>query len=294
MGKYLLIKKHNIIYIDILTRLLPSYNIELKHNLIGLNINTDILIIIDVKILGLALKLKFKNIYYLNIEQLTIPLDNLSDDLSSDIAKRVNKNIFIQYFKLQTLYKKSYKLLDYSNENNKIWNSTFNNNSNYIIEPYYPLQDSIDIKNKTIDVLTLINHMYRPNFVINNLKPLKNKLINFLGKYGDNRRNMLVKSKILINIHAGINYRIGELFRLYEALAHKVIIISQHCYDNDLITLKDYIIFVDDDKMLDKYYDVIKNYEMYYNKFFTGESLSRLNLLLENINQKNKTIFDKL
>lgn len=294
MSKYLIFNKNNTKYID---TLLTSFNqniISIKHGLNGLDINNDILLIIDIKMLYLALKLGFKHLYYFNIEQMSIPLDYNNGCELVDIAFLNNRNIHNQYFKIANTLEfiNKFKVVDYSTENKYIWENIFNTKISHIIEPIYPLlTDNID---KSLDYISLINHKYRPVYINKYLPNIKNKISNFLGRFNNNRRDILKSAKIMINIHCGENYRIGELFRINEALSHKVIVISQNCYNNELITLKDYIIFVDDDKMEEKCIEVLNNYEKYYEMFFEGNNLSRLRMLMENIKNYNNENISRL
>jgi hypothetical protein len=307
MTKYLLLNKQNIKYIDILIDYLPIEVIKVKYNLNGLDLEKDILIIIDIKILELALKLGFKNIYYFNIEQMSIRVDFDNGISLSRHASQVNKNILNQYFKIINISKNNnnniikfynkFKLLDYSLENVDIWKKIYNIDITGIIEPFYPVVNSIS-KNDKLDskfnCISLINHDYRPIIINNFLPNIKNTIVNILGYYNNDRRNLLKKSKILINIHTSQNHRIGELFRINEALAHKVIIISQKSEEPELITFKDYIIFVNDNELENKCYEILNKYEYYYSKYFEGDSLSRLTTLMKNIEQKNINIFNQL
>lgn len=289
--KYLIFNKNNYKYIDILSTSFDTNIISFKHNLNNLDINFDILIIIDVKILYLALKIGFKNIYYFNIEQMTIPLDYKNNIKLSDIAQLNNKNIHNQYFKLinNNEYKNKFKIIDYSLENKYIWETFFNTKIDFIIQPIYPI---INIKknDKNINYISLINHVYRPKYINKYLPNIKNKIYNFLGYFNDNRRELLKSTKILINIHCGENYRISELFRIHEALSHKVIIISQNNYNNDLILLKDYIIFVDDNEIENKCIDILNNYDKYYELYFNNFNLNKLNTIFNNIKTNNNHI----
>ena len=303
MGKYIVFNKNNLKYIDTLfTSLKYNKEVEIKNNLNGLDASKDIVLLIDVKMLYLALKLGFQNVYYFNIEQMSIPLDYKLNKNLIGMANLNNRNIHNQYFKIarNPEFKNKFKVIDYSLENKYIWETEFNTIVSGIIQPVYflELEIELELKNsnsykekKNLDYISLINHDYRPEFIKNNLPRIGNNIQNFLGYFFNDRRNVLKRSKILINIHCGNNYRIGELFRIYEALAHKVIIISQHCFKNELIELQDFIIFVNDEDMENKCLEVLENYDKYYNLFFGGDNLSRLNeTILKISNDNNNTI----
>jgi hypothetical protein len=109
--KYLIVKQNVNQYVDILLNNLPS-NIILKHTLTGIK-QTDTIIVISIKLLSIALKLGFKNVYYFNIEQMTIRTAFLENKYLSHHANRIN-------IMLNELFKQDFnkfKLLDYSKEN---------------------------------------------------------------------------------------------------------------------------------------------------------------------------------
>lgn len=299
MTIYYLVKEDNKIYVDLLIDLFPS-NIIIKSNFKGIDKDNDKVIIQSINFLKPLLFMKFKYIYYFNIEQMSIYMDYLNARKNnkelSFIPNRVVKNILTPYFKLDKEYydKGNYKLLDYSKENTLIWKNEFNRNIIGIIEPYFPLQKHISTYDKNYPFISLINHDYRPIFIYKYLPSIKSQIHNFLGLFGNDRRSLLKKSKIMINIHSGYNFRIGELFRINEAIAHKVIVISQNCYCNELLTLSDYIIFSDDNKIETICKDVLENYNYYYSKFYEGESLSRLELLISKIKKQNENILYNL
>ena len=295
MTIYYLLKEGNKVYVDLLIELFPQ-NIVIKTDLKGIDKENDIVIIQSICFLKPVLFMKFKTVYYFNIEQMTIYTDYLQNKVNTFIPQRVIKNILNPYFKLDAEYyeKDSYKLLDYSKENVLIWKKELNRDVLGILEPYYPLQVQLPKSHKSLDYLSLVNHDYRPKFIESYLPNIKDKIRNFLGYFGEERRKILAATKIMINIHTGPNFRIGELFRVNEAISHKVIVISQNCYRNELLTLSDYIIFCKDDEMENKCREVLDNYDEYYNKFFEGENLSRLENIIMGIKKNNETTIHNL
>jgi hypothetical protein len=305
MTIYYLLKENNKQYVDLLIELFPT-NIIVKTDLKGIDKDNDIVIIQSISFLKPVLFMKFKNVYYFNIEQMTIYTDYLQNKANGFIPQRVLKNILHQYFKLDKEYfdNGAYKLLDYSKENVLIWKNELGRDVSGILEPYYPLQKQITLQHKKIDYLSLVNHDYRPKFIDQYLPNIKKNIQNFLGYFGEDRRNILASTKILINIHTGENFRVGELFRVNEAIAHKVIVISQNCYRNDLLSLSDYIIFCNDDEMEAKCREVLNNYEMYFNKLFSdsgngdgdenNKNVSRLENIILDIKKNNETLLGNL
>lgn len=286
--KYLILKQNVNQYVDILLDNLPS-NITIKHTLTGIK-QTDTIIVISVKLLSIALKLGFKNVYYFNIEQMTIRTAFLENKTLSPHANRIN-------IMLNELFKQDFnkfKLLDYSKENVFVWDKHFSKTVNHIIEPYYPLQKNIIQQDKTIDYISLINHDYRPRYIKQYLPNIYPRIKNFLGYFDDNRRKLLKKSKIMINIHTSENHIIGELFRINEAIAHKVIVISQSCYKNELLTLSNFIIWVNNDtEMESKCQEVLENYNEYFKSIYI-DNLDLLEQTIQTIKDSNTITFDKL
>ena len=137
-------------------------------------------------------------------------------------------------------------------------------------------------------IISLFNHIkYRHEFKDKYLKDLD--ITSFSGYFCNKRRNLLNESKILVNVHAGLSYKICELFRIYEAIAHKVIIVSQHCFKNKLVSLNKYI-FCDDNDIKDCINKVIQNYNTIYKNLYDKE----VNDIFENIELKYKSFFSNI
>ena len=70
-------------------------------------------------------------------------------------------------------------------------------------------------------------------------------VVDFMGKWGDERDQIIRDSKILLNIHWNPqDYNIFESIRCYHALEYKTIVVSQESTDPELVLLKDMIIFL--------------------------------------------------
>jgi hypothetical protein len=203
---------------------------------------------------------KFKLII-INTEQTTNP------------NKRIKKTV--EYLNEYT----NYKLIDYNRENFLYFKNFINKKDYFVLEPNYSFIK--DNHQKTIDI-GIYNRetLHDKKFISLNLSNLINKTVNMKGKFNQKRLDFISKCKIFINIHAGRKYKIGETHRLNELIAHKCIVISQKCLNEDLIKLNKYIIFCDDDKIEETTLDVLKNYDKYYESIFN--------------NQKNKLIFEEI
>ena len=203
------------------------------------------------------IKQKTNNIIIVNFEQLSL-LKN-KDNTKEQIGLRI-----LEYFKSLEKFINKYEIIDYSYENKILWKELFNYNINTILTPKMNLSDTT--YNKNLNFLTLVNCKYRQDFVKQYLKNIN--YINFNNNWKDDRINLLKKSKILINIHAGINYKICEIIRIYEALCYNVIVISQNCFNHDVIKFSDKIIFCNDEDIESKCIEVLNNYDYYYDKIF--------------------------
>lgn len=227
----------------------------------------------------LFLKKQSHKIYFLNVEQLTILVDNNLSQLEKEIKDFLIKSI-------KFISKHNISLIDYSYENKKLWNDKYHINNVIVLEPClnnYMIYD----KSKTIDFISLFNHIsYRHNFLNSYLKDLEIK--SFSGYYCNKRRQLFSESKILLNIHAGVNYKICELFRIYEAISHKIIIISQNGFNNNLISLNKFIIFSEDNNYNDVCKNTIKNYNNIYSNLYENENV---NNIFKNIELKYKSFF---
>lgn len=202
---------------------------------------------------------KCSKLYIINIEQLSIVLNKQK-------LKYKNEKRILDYFdKLyKYIYNEKIKIIDYSFENKILWKDIYNINVKTIIEPIYD-NVNINFHDKDIDIISLFNCEYRSYIKNKYLNELN--IYNFIGQWEQDRRNIFKKAKILINIHASDNYIICETFRINEALKNKIIIISQHCYKNELLDKR--IIFCDNDKIKDKCKEILNNYDYYYNLIYS-------------------------
>jgi len=148
-------------------------------------------------------------------------------------------------------------LINYENKYNLNKNilNLLEPNYNYIIEPIS--------KNINIGVyVRFCNDDFKDKYLCN----LKTR--NMAGLWRDRRLEFVKRCKIFINIHAADDFKICETHRVYELIAVRCIVVSQRCdYEKD-ITLYKYIIFEDDDKIVDKVNDILENYDDYYNKIY--------------------------
>lgn len=242
-----------------------KYNDELENNekniLKFMNNNNIIIIIHRVPQYLIELdNIKFKNVFFLNTEQLS----------ANSHFNYINNNI-----------NNKFHIIDYSKENIHILNN--NNIMNVIYFPYiYNDNEILNIK-KTKNICTMKpEKSFRIN-VINNIK--KNNIdINYIDGWNIKRDNVLFSHKILLNISARSNYNIFETIRCYRCLFNKMIIISDKKYKPEIVDYYEHILFIDLEDLPNKINDVISNYEKYYKLL----NLDNINIHLnDNLIDKN-------
>jgi len=173
----------------------------------------------------------------------------------------------------------NYIFVDYNREN-YLYFSKFIDESRYLVlEPY--LGNFKDEYNKTIDLAIYRRKCKYNDFLVeNHLKNIITKCENMAGKFNKKRIEFIAKCKIFINIHANKNYKICETHRVNELVASKCLIVSQRCLNEELVELKNFIFFVDDDKIEEFTENLLENYDEYYEKIYG--------------NKKNQDIFRKI
>ena len=102
-----------------------------------------------------------------------------------------------------------------------------------------------------------------------------------------NRDYLFQHLKIFINLHKNENSQLFETLRLHNLIYHRVIIISQKCIDYS-DSLSKYVIFEDNNNLINKAYEILNNYNEYYKKIY--ENLSNKEIFLEI--QKYYNIFE--
>ena len=200
------------------------------------------------------------NIYYINIEQLTIP----------------SRLIYGLNFK-----NKKCKLLDYSQTNCNILKK------HNIQSLYLPYQ---------VNLAEVFNYKKIYDFVIccswnekieNVYAPLSKKFPNShsIGRpalYGKTRDNILLRAKVLINIHNAKDYLVLEEIRITRCILNKVIVISEKSLEEEKYPLIEYVISCDYDNLVNKATEIINNYDYYYNLIYGNFDITKINNKLKN------------
>ena len=186
----------------------------------------------------------YKKIYYINIEQLSHP----------------------SYYKMLRNLSTELNIIDYSEENIPYLKDIFKNV--FLFPPFF--NTDCKAKTKNIDILSLTNNFYRKTILNKNVfDKLKFNILFIDDCYGQLRDEYFSTSKVYINIHGSDDHNTMEMIRLVNLIFKKVIIISQKSVNTDLLFLKDYIIICNDlDNLVEYTYEILYNYEFYYNKIY--------------------------
>jgi len=150
-------------------------------------------------------------------------------------------------------------------------------------------------ENRDINCLTtflIIDNSSRRFQLLENIRKRGIENINVSDCFGKtNTENLYKKTKIILNIRQTDHHDTLEELRVLPALQCGVIVISEDCPLKELVPYSNYIIWTTYDNILDKYEEVIKNYDYYHNLIFTEE----LKQLLDGLHEKNyKTLKDRI
>lgn len=226
---------------------------------------------------------KSTNIIFFNVEQLTEynRLDSILTHIKHNmpVIDYSPSNILILKSKIKEFnidYKHELLLLPYqfnSIENYHIKNDT--NNYEYdvgIINGFIKEDDSNS------------NIIYKRNIIWKQIQKQKWKYINILG-WGEQRDLLIKKCKIIINVHIFDVYNIFEHIRCDRLIFANKIIISDKSLYQDLLDIKDYVIWEEYDKIIDTTHYVLDNFDKFNNKKDFSQIINdRKNILEKNIN----------
>jgi hypothetical protein len=173
------------------------------------------------------------------------------------------------------------KILDYSQENISILNN-YNIKSTYL--PYQVNYDEIFNYDKIYNFAVCCTWNLRIKNIYNiiNSKYINCNAIGNPIKWGDERDNILFKTKVLANIHhREYDYNILEELRITRCILNKVIVISEYSLEWEKYPLAKYVIFIDYNNMVDKIQDVLNNYDEYFNKIYSDFDINVIDNLLK-------------
>ena len=209
------------------------------------------------------------NVYFVNIEQLTMNGKNTKYDVLSPVLNLIKNNNKI-------------KMMDYSLGNISILKK-HNIDSMYI--PYQVNYDEIFNYDKIYNFATCCTFTSRTKYIYDkiSLNYIKCNSIGNPVKWGIDRDNILFKTRVLANIHyREVDYDILEEIRLTRCILNKIIVVSEYSYKYYKYPLAKYIIFVKYKNMVDKIKDVLDNYDKYYYKIYNNFDINAIDNQLKN------------
>lgn len=200
------------------------------------------------------------NMFLLNTEQMTHP--------------QYSKVVF------DDIIKSKLPVIDYSVENIRIIKEKYPQTKCI----HLPFPMTIIPDKKSNDVAVLGNSNYRKTV----MGTLNTSYIDFNGKWGEDRDEIVKSSKILLNIHYDKTYNIFETIRCYHALEYGTLVISEPSIYMDDILLKDSIIFVKDGETItDTVRNIVENYDETYDKYFNQDKIEKVHTLLKDVYTKS-------
>ena len=200
-----------------------------------------------------------KNVFYINLEQLTIN------------GKNTQYNILDRVLNLSKI-----NICDYSQGNINILKE-YNIQSIYL--PYQVNTDEIFDYDKIYNFSICCSWNSRIEYIYNNIcEKYKNTFsIGHPPLYGNDRDNILFKTKVLGNIHhREYDYNILEEIRITRCILNKVIVISEYSLDYEKYPLSKYIIFTEYNNMINTINNVLDNYDYYYDKIYNNFDINKI------------------
>lgn len=161
----------------------------------------------------------------------------------------------------------------------------------YISSAYYNINFEKELKT---DIITMFvdSSNFRRNNVLSDLANLNVPITKIQNCYdSDGLNEIYKKSKILINVHQTEHHHTLEELRILPALMTGVLIISEKVPLTDIIPYSDYIIWSNYENIAQTTFEVMNNYEYYYNKIFIE---GKLTLILSNLIKNDENAFDKI
>lgn len=263
METYLFIQGELGIFIPLLIEYVESVNVFVKGNIItGKEERDELLdnfndahnyVFFGVRYTNFP-KINKENVYFVNIEPLTCNGEHSCVNFLKEVVD------FHRRFP-------NINLLDYSRGNVNILGS-HGIESKYL--PYYINNEEIKDFDKKYDLCSCCSWNERISGIYTPLSGIyESHAIGNPTRWGEERDNILLRSKVLINMHhREKDYNILQELRITRCILNKVIVISEHAQDDDLYPLKDYVVFCDYDSMVEKTKEVLNNYSEYYDKIY--------------------------
>ena len=248
---------------ELVNNIIFNYNLDVVDNLN----DADIIFINNFSLQSRKLLIKNKHIW--NTKKIICyihePLcDNDDANFNKKTMRRLNHFPFINILSYSMAnIKLSKKLLA-----NKIINYFPINYYNYIDIKHIKEIDGVIIY-RYVDPLTdNILNRYRKEKFLYNEKIITKKIIDenklrILNVFNEEKDKLFSKTKIFINLHRKMTTNFLETLRIHSLIYNRVIIISQKCANYE-DPLSKYVIFTDNDKLIEKYNDKL-NFKFLYN-----------------------------
>lgn len=227
---------------------------------------------------------KSTNVIFFNVEQLSESkrLEHILIHIKHNmpVIDYSLSNILLLKSKIRELnidYKHELLLVPYQFNSIENYNIQ-NNDDNYeydigIINGFIKHDDSISD-----------NIIYKRNIIWEKIQKQTWKFINILG-WGEERDLLIKKCKIIINVHNFNVFNIFEHIRCDRMIFANKIIISDKSLFQDLLDIKDYVIWEDFDKIIDTAHYVLDNFDKFnIKKDFIQIINNRKNILEKNLN----------
>lgn len=103
-------------------------------------------------------------------------------------------------------------------------------------------------------------------------------------------KELLSRTRILINVHRIEHLQTFEEIRVLPALMSRVIVISEISPFIENILYRDLIIWCEYDSLVSKTHEVIENYDFYYNSIYSQDNIN----LLNNLHYKNTITIENI
>ena len=144
--------------------------------------------------------------------------------------------------------------------------------------------------NQKTNIITLfLSETPRRQTIITELSQLDN-YINRNDCYDKELFDLLINSKMLINIHRSDDENTFEELRVLPALMNRVLVISEISPLTELIPYNPLIIWATYENIVEKTKEVLEHYDEYVSKIFTSENINILN----HLNDLNKMNISKM
>jgi hypothetical protein len=209
-------------------------------------------------------------------------LDNINKNIIfiflQQIPNFINKNIFLsnKYYILNTeqythtnLLTEENNLIDYSKDN-IVYSNKYFRKKNILYFPYPINKQEIYNYNKIHDVCVICTLSEKRIKIINQIRKMGINVTVISNLFDFKRDEILMKHKILLNIHNSDSYKIFESLRCDRCIFNKMIVVSESSFRHKKNNLKKYVIFRKYNDLAVTVKKILDNYDKYYNLIFNN------------------------